>query len=740
MLKTVLQGLFSNKLLLVKQPGDRLKLIDFAQQQGIGNQNSRYTLMRKTLNNYSGWGSYQSNIESIELSRLETYYDYELMDTDAILSSALDIYADEATANSPTGDLITIQTSNIQLKKVLVNLFYDVLNVEYNLWFWVRSLVKNGDLFLILNIQDGAGIIEVIPLHPSLMRRVEDGDNVQFVFQPIDGGYLSASKNIFDLHEVAHFRLLSDSAFLPYGKSIIEGAKKEYKKLTLMEDAMLIHRIMRAPAKRIFKIDVGNLNPDEVDNHMEEIMNLNKKVPYIDPATGQYNLSYNIQNINEDYYFPIRGDRSGTTVETLDGSANEGSIEDIQYIRKKMMQNLKIPLAYLGEEESTDGKCVSPETLIPLISGETKTVRELIVDYENGIKNYVYSLDTETNEIRPGEIEWAGFTRLNAKVIRVILDNDKYIECTPDHKFLLRNGEWIEAQYLKPTDSLMPLYLGLGDRTVKDVVFLDECIDTCDLTIKKYHNFGTEAGVIIHNSLLAAEDVRFARTIGRIQKVIIGELYKIAYIHLMAQGFTNSELLEFEITLTNPSLIYERQKIELLKEKTDLVTTMKETNLFSRKYIYETIFNLSAEEWKSMSDDIIQDLQLSFREKQITEEGNDPKISGVAVGTPHTLAAMYVDNNMGGDSKAETAVKQLYVPDERINNQGRPPEANKFGTVKDKDLGRDPFGSKELSSAMESLRKTMSISQTTPEILTENDEIMMLSESAIDKYSHLINA
>ena len=218
MLKTVLQGLFSNKLLLVKQPGDRLKLIDFAQQQSIGNQNSRYTLMRKTLNNYSGWGSYQSNIESIELSRLETYYDYELMDTDAILSSALDIYADEATANSPTGDLITIQTTNIKLKKVLVNLFYDVLNVEYNLWFWVRSLVKNGDLFLVLNIQDGAGIIEVIPLHPSLMRRVEDGDNVEFKFQPIDGGYLSVSKNIFDLHEVAHFRLLSDSAYLPYGK------------------------------------------------------------------------------------------------------------------------------------------------------------------------------------------------------------------------------------------------------------------------------------------------------------------------------------------------------------------------------------------------------------------------------------------------------------------------------------------------------------------------------------------
>jgi endogenous inhibitor of DNA gyrase (YacG/DUF329 family) len=984
--KKILQGLFSNKLLLVKQAGDRLKLIDFAQKQSIGSENSRYKLMRRSVNNSSGWGSYTNNIESIELNRVNSYMDYELMDTDAILSAALDVYADEATSLGPTGDLLSIITENPKLKKVLTNLFYDVLNLEYNLWYWVRSLAKNGDHFLVLNIKEDAGVIEMMPIHPSLMRRIEDDDDVYFAFQGSGTGYINFDKNRFELFEVAHFRLLSDSMFLPYGKSMIEGAKKEYKKLTLMEDAMLIHRIMRAPSKRMFKIDVGNINPDEVDNHMEEIMSQNKKVPYIDPVTGQYNLEYNIQNLNEDYYLPIRGDRSGTTIETLDGLGNDGSIEDIEYIRKKMMQNLKIPFAYLGEEDGAEGKCISPDTLIPLISGETKTVRELIVDYENGIKNYVYSLDTEINEIRPGEIEWAGFTRMNTQIVRVTLDNDKYIDCTPDHKFLLRNGEWVEAQDLNPDDSLMPLYLGLGgyknhyttvyhpgtgkyelvhrivateynikeksdsvihhidfnsknnnpenldgsmnfwehrkyhqehlaemksihpkmieyyantelrkqhcsaggkigglksgpklavwvrengpankkpdlfitcqlcgnqkkvhhceaerkycskrcsdtdiqknekngvkkskygnidlnlvkdkaiscknfrelyklinvdgatfrrflkfnninaidfiyenmplavsnknfmnnyrseeveykNHKVKTVIFLENYIDTCDLTIKKYHNFGTEAGVIIHNSLLAAEDVRFARTIERIQKVIVGELYKIAYVHLMSQGFNNAELLEFELKLHNPSLIYERQKIELLNEKVTLIGNLKETNLFSRRYIYENIFNLSPEEWKAMEQEVITDLKRGFREKQITEEGNDPEVTGKSFGTPHDLAAMYVDQNMknAADKAAEeTTIKQLYTPDDRLNNAGRPPDAKSFGTIKDKDNGRDPFGSKELYAAVESFNKNFAVKRS---LITEVNEplvesINMLTSESVDTMENLFN-
>jgi hypothetical protein len=91
---------------------------------------------------------------------------------------------------------------------------------------------------------------------------------------------------MYDVFEVAHFRMLSDSNFLPYGKSMLEGARKEFQKLTMLEDAMLIHRIMRAPEKRIFKIDIGNIPPNEVDTFMEQVINKMKKIPHVDATNG----------------------------------------------------------------------------------------------------------------------------------------------------------------------------------------------------------------------------------------------------------------------------------------------------------------------------------------------------------------------------------------------------------------------------------------------------------------------
>jgi hypothetical protein len=140
-------------------------------------------------------------------------------------------------------------------------------------------------------------------------------------------------------YEMAHFRLLSDSNFLPYGKSMIEGGRKIWKQLSLMEDAMLIHRIMRAPEKRIFKFDIGNIPPAEVDNFMQKVTNKMKKAPVMDTATGDYNLKYNIQNLTEDFFIPVRGGDSGTSIETLSGLTYE-AVDDIEYLRNKLLAAL----------------------------------------------------------------------------------------------------------------------------------------------------------------------------------------------------------------------------------------------------------------------------------------------------------------------------------------------------------------------------------------------------------------
>lgn len=538
-----LNKLFSQKIIVKKLPGNRLKTIDFNLRQNAPAETG-YRLGRK--NRYTTGYSSDPNIEQIEALRKQFYNDYELMDTDPILSSALDIYADESTAKSPTGEMLIIKTDDGQIRSVLSNLFYSILNIEFNLWSWIRSTCKFGDFFLFLDIVPTVGVIDVIPIHPVFIRRVEKEDSITFEYEGMSS---LLSKKQFEMHEIAHFRMMTDTNFLPYGKSTIDGAKKEYKKLSLMEDAMLLHRIMRAPERRIFKIDVGNIAPEEVNGFIDDLANEMKKVPYMDES-GQYNLRFNLQNMMEDIYLPTRGANSSTEVTTLEGLKNEGAIDDIEYTRNKMMAYLKIPKTFLGYESA----------------GDVKTS-------------------------------------------------------------------------------------------------------------------------------LASEDVRFARTIERIQKIITSELYKIAYIHLKVQGFNNTQIANFELNLSAPSIIYERQKIDLLNEKVNLVSNIKDNKLFSNKFIYGTIFGLTDDQIKEEVELIIEDCKEEFRRNQIVDQGNDPLKSGKSVGTAHDIAAMHVARKQ--DTIEQDTIEPLFSKDERENNPGRPVKHGSYGRHKDPALGLDPFGEKE---------------------------------------------
>ena len=121
---------------------------------------------------------------------------------------------------------------------------------------------------------------------------------------------------------------------------------KIFIELTLLEDAMLIHRIMRAPEKRVFKVDVGNIPPREVEQFMQRIINKMKKTPVVDQKTGEYNLKYNVESVTEDFFLPVRGGDSGTEIDTLPGLSNNDQIDDIEYLRNKLMASLRIPKAF----------------------------------------------------------------------------------------------------------------------------------------------------------------------------------------------------------------------------------------------------------------------------------------------------------------------------------------------------------------------------------------------------------
>ena len=298
-----LRTLFSTNVIVRNVGGKKLKVIDTARYQADGNPHTSKVIDRYgRLHGTRGTPiSVYNQYNSFSATKIDLYTDYEAMDTDAIISSALDIYADESTLKNDQGNVLTIKTDNDNIRKILQNLFYDILNIEYNLWPWIRNLCKYGDNYLFLDIKEGLGVTNVVPLSSYEILR-DEGTDPEHIYMTkfIYEGPLG--KGEFQNYEIAHFRLLGDTNFLPYGKSILEGGRKLYKQLVLMEDAMLIHRIMRAPEKRVFKIDIGNIPPAEVDQYMQNIMNQMKKTPVVNEQTGQYNLKYNMQNILEDFY------------------------------------------------------------------------------------------------------------------------------------------------------------------------------------------------------------------------------------------------------------------------------------------------------------------------------------------------------------------------------------------------------------------------------------------------------
>jgi len=607
-----LQKLFSTQVVVRRVGKNKIKVVDSSRLQGIGNKegSSQYDRYGR-LHGSRASKNWQSQTERFNYhsNKLELYSDYETMDKDSIISSILDIYADECTLKNDIGDVIRINSADDKLKKTLHNLFYDVLNIEFNLWSWIRGMCKYGDYYLYLDIDEQLGVVNVQPLsaYETIREEGYELDNpygVRFEVENHNTIGRSKSQTYLESFQVAHFRLLTDTNFLPYGRSLLEGARKTWKQLTLMEDAMMIHRIMRAPEKRIFKIDIGNIPPGEVDTYMGSIIDQMKKVPFVDETTGEYNLKFNLQNMLEDYYLPVRGGQSGTEIDSLSGM-EFGGIDDIEYLKNRMLAALKVPKAFIGFEDGVEGKAT-----------------------------------------------------------------------------------------------------------------------------------------------LAQEDIRFARSVERIQKIVLSELTKIAIIHLYSQGYTDDDLVNFELELTTPSIIYEQEKANLWSEKVRLASDIKDLKMVSQKWIYENIFNMSEDEWGKEQFGVINDLKLGFRHEQIQTEGNDPAKTGESFGTPHDLATLSQQPEGGEKPQFENEMPEGGWP-----NSGRPKEGNTYGTDKSP-FGRDPLGNKSINVKPESYKhsynansvinkestdamlskmkiKTKDIITESLKIDTETSEVDMLDEKNI---------
>jgi len=562
---TRLQRLFSTDVIIRNTGGNQVKVVDSSHIQSSGEYQTNSLIDRYNrlyTNNPTSLYGAQFNF-NYQYLRPQLYSEYDVMDQDAIIASALDIIADEATLKNDMGEVLSIRSSNENIQKILYNLFYDVLNIEFNLWSWTRQMCKYGDFFLKLDIAEKFGVYNVIPYTAYHIERQEgfNRDNpsdVRFRYHPsglamTNTGYYNVPNQqdntnaiYFDNYEMAHFRLIADTNYLPYGRSYIEPARKLFKQYTLMEDAMLIHRISRAPEKRIFYMNVGSIPPNEIEAFMQKTISTMKRTPYMDQQTGEYNLKYNMQNLMEDFYIPVRGNDTTTKIETTKGLDYDG-ITDVEYLREKLFAALKVPKAFLGYEADLEGKAT-----------------------------------------------------------------------------------------------------------------------------------------------LAAEDIRFARTIERLQRIMTSELTKIALVHLYTQGYRDEQLTNFEISMQTPSIIFEQEKIELMKSKAELAGQLLDQNLLPTDWIYDNIFHLSEDQYDEYRDMIREDAKRKFRIAQIENEGNDPVETGKSYGTPHDLASLY--------GKGRTVSDPANVPDGYNTDQdlGRPKDSITKRGKQDSNFGKDALGVKRM--------------------------------------------
>ena len=285
-------------------------------------------------------------------------------------------------------------------------------------------------------------------------------------------------------------RLLGNDAFLPYGSSVLEPARRIWRQMILLEDAMLVHRIVRAPGRKVFYIDVGNVPPEEVANYMEQAQSSLKRSSIVDKQTGRVDLRYNPLSVDEDYFIPVRGGDSGTKIDPIAGDTIAGETQDVEYIQKKLFAALKIPKAYLGYDE------------------------------------------------------------------------------------------------------------GIGAKAT-----------------------------------LSQEDIRFSRTIARIQRTVLSEMNKLAIVHLYCNGFSDEDLLDFKLMLSNPSTLAQQQKLELYKSRFETAGAALQTaGLVDRTWVQKNILRLSDDDIAAIKNGLRNDKvgDLEIEATQITSgEGPENPVAGM---------------------------------------------------------------------------------------------------------------
>jgi len=405
----------------------------------------------------------------VETQRRSRYQDYERMDTEAEVGAALDIYADDATQENTRQELFELNTDNEVLKRE-VERFIKQSRLDKHIWDIVRNVAKYGDCF-VENVVDlnnvEKGIMRLKVLNPNYIFRVEDKYGYLKEFLQEIPERRSASdpsqtfipdkkkKNIVKLNkdQIVHFRrMTSDADYYPYGKGVLAYAVRIFKSLMMMEDAMLIYRIQRAPERRAFYLETGNLPQSKVEAFVERIKAKFKKQPMWNAGTNSIDYQYNPLTVEEDFFIPIRNGQ-GTKIDVLPGAQNLGETDDVKYFRDKLLAALKVPKDFIVEKDK------SPErkaNLSQLDVKFAKAVQRLQRDVELGLnvllKRHLTLVGMPKSLIEAVDIKLTSPSDMFEKR-RLEVDEQKVRIVQAVKGLMLFDDEYLYKEYFNMTDA-----------------------------------------------------------------------------------------------------------------------------------------------------------------------------------------------------------------------------------------------------------------------------------------------
>ena len=534
----------------------------------------------------------QSLVGGVE--RLERVKDYDEMDHYPEITRALDIYADDSMTYAEDGKILQIVSDDDKVVHELEELLYQRLDLDFHLWTWIRNMCKYGDMFNLLDIVDKEGVLGAIAMPVGEIEREEgynnDPNSLRFK-------WTAQGNTVFENYQVSHMRILGDDRFLPYGRSVLDSSRKVWRQLLMAEDAMLIYRISRAPERRVFYVDVGNIPPRDVDSYMQAARDKLKRVAVVGESTGNVDYRYNPESILEDFFIPVRGDR-GSRIETLPGGENAAAIEDIEYLQNKLFISLGVPKSYLTAEEDLSGK-----------------------------------------------------------------------------------------------------------------------------------------------STLAQEDIKFARTIQRIQKIVVSELAKVSLVHLYLRGYDESSIYNFDLRLTNPSTVTEMMHLELMGSRFSTANDMADSSLLSHEYIQKEVLKLSSSE--------IVNIKLQLEEQSQNEHileqlkmGEQPDAGGMAPPAEGGETDVDVDVDDNDDSAEENNTRQYTqdaLPYDPIGTRELPGYPKNYAFNEDDDEEEGPVGDKLSDPENEEMKKTLDFIRTKAKNRRGKKDMFDKTISDIMKYDHVVS-